>query len=105
MKNLFKGRKLLGVNAIMLFLNLRYLYTVTYWIVSYGLPCRKESGIWAAYTRDLKKWRMDHPDVVETESWRPAEKIEYRKVKQVHAHFHLNWSRFFWQKTYVDYDY
>lgn len=77
----FRGKKLIGVNAIMLFLGLRYVYSVSDWIIHYDLPARKENGVWTAFTSDLKKWKADHPDIVETGSWQPAEKIEFRRVR------------------------
>jgi hypothetical protein len=84
---LFRGKKLIGWNAIENYLGLTDASTLSTWLIWYSehIPVKKENGVFVAYVKELKAWQAAHPDIKEIQR-PPFELIQTRKVK-------LRWGR------------
>jgi hypothetical protein len=80
-RNLFRGKKLIGRNAIEDYLGLIDAATLPTWLLWYSdhIPVKKENGVLVAYVKDLKAWQAAHPDIKEIQR-PPLQLIQTRKV-------------------------
>jgi len=66
MNNLLRGKKLVGINDIMKFVNVTGAETILRWKKEFDFPAVKEAGIYVAFAGDIKKWLKEFPEVKET---------------------------------------